>query len=193
MNSNLAIAATQDDSLDSLIDRVEKFVAEGEELRGLLHEIRELRADTQAPDDAKTPIAAEAPIGFKDRLFSTLESAEFQAKVNNTLADLAENRESFHEIRQFVDDEIANLRSLFEPIDDEEELQYLVALSYAAMKADWMMLNTAVNYQTIAGKFDVKSSYKNTVHSLLIQVLEDFAHPPTVQKIIDALAQPFAG
>ncbi|MBC7533957.1 MAG: Hpt domain-containing protein [Oligoflexus sp.] len=91
----------------------------------------------------------------------------------------------------FAESEISLLTDTINSIEDEEELQYVLAIRYAALKSNWILLNLRVNYELAAGKeSEPILPFKAALSAGILGRLESLILADAVKCITQVLSEP---
>ncbi|MCA3006090.1 MAG: hypothetical protein LW650_12885 [Planctomycetaceae bacterium] len=83
------------------------------------------------------------------------------------------------------------LVSLCREIDDDEQIEQNLAITYIELKTRWIAINTRINYQLFrTGHNDPQSVFRATGVSMLLAHVESLLTAGDVAQITEFLAQP---
>lgn len=127
----------------------------------------------------------------KAGVIEQLTSSELLTDIQSLMEGLADKDDLRTRLLNLAGSEIDSFVDSIEHVNDTVDVQYLLAVRYAYIKAQWIGLNTQMNYSAVAGK-DVPDDllYQASLLSLLLLHMEKVAHPEAIQHITRALSEP---
>jgi hypothetical protein len=126
----------------------------------------------------------------KADVISVLDSDRMMTDLQSLLQPVMNHEALVTDLLTFISQEIDRIKQTLEPIDDEDELQYLLAILYTQLKSNWIMYNTKMNYTMLTGDDpDERDTYRASLLTLIIDKVEPLTHPEAVKRITVTLGQ----
>lgn len=120
-----------------------------------------------------------------------LDDDKYIEEVKSILAPLQEKQDVYMSLLTYVANHFDSFRDVIKDVDVSDELEYMVAIKYAYLKADWIMYNVQIQYSSIAGEeVSEELMYKAALCSSMIGRFETITNPSAVGKITEVLAGP---
>jgi hypothetical protein len=93
-------------------------------------------------------------------------------------------------VLSYIAMQVDEVKDTMDPIEDPDELHYLVAIAYTQFKTKWIQYNSKMNYMIEAGlEPTVLDIYKTSSLSHLLDLLEPLTHPDAVRAVTMTLGQ----
>jgi hypothetical protein len=126
----------------------------------------------------------------KEEILSALEGSRFLHRMAMLLEPLKDSPEIQDAVLSYIAMQVDEVKDTMDPIEDPDELHYLVAIAYTQFKTKWIQYNSKMNYMIEAGLeptvFDI---YKTSSLSHLLDLLEPLTHPDAVRAVTMTLGQ----
>ncbi len=165
---------------------------------------RNLNMYIPAPDEEPKPISKSEDLNMlkfaplvgrktsRKEILETVDGAPFLQKMAMLLEPLRGDPSSCETVITFVSAEVDEVKGAISSVDDEDELQYLLAISYTYLKSKWILYNTKMNYMLEKG-VDPKPLDIYLASSLthLLDLIEPLTNPEAVRAITMTLGQTF--
>ena len=120
-----------------------------------------------------------------------LDDDKYIEEVKSILAPLQDKQDVYMSLLTYVANHFDSFRDVIKDVDVSDELEYMVAIKYAYLKADWIMYNVQIQYASIAGEeVSEELMYKAALCSSMIGRFETITNPSAVGKITEVLAGP---
>lgn len=146
------------------------------------------------PEPEDTNVKTFAPLqGYKaskEEILSALEGSRFLHRMAMLLEPLKDSPEIQDAVLSYIAMQVDEVKDTMDPIQDPDELHYLVAIAYTQFKTKWIQYNTKMNYMIEAGlEPTVLDIYKTSSLSHLLDLLEPLTHPDAVRAVTQTLGQ----
>jgi len=126
----------------------------------------------------------------KAQILSAIEGPIFLQRMGMLLEPLKDKSDLQDAVLNFIAAEVDEVKDTMEPINDPDELQYLVAIAYTNFKTKWIQYNTKMNYMIEGGlEPSLQDVYKTSSLSHLLDLLEPLTHPDAVRAVTFTLGQ----
>ncbi|SMF42967.1 chemotaxis protein CheA [Pseudobacteriovorax antillogorgiicola] len=128
----------------------------------------------------------------REQIYGVLDGEQLLDKLRGILqGDELHQAGLTQKIAEYIATEIDSFKESISSIDDMEDLQYMVAIRYASLKSNWILLNTQMAYQVEHSvEVPIETQYKASILSTLLESLEPLSHPQAIQYISEVLSQP---
>jgi hypothetical protein len=126
----------------------------------------------------------------KKDMLDSFEGKVLEKKIQE-LAVLFNNDSSIIDpVINEIAQEIDILLTTVEPINDIDELQYLLAIIYTQLKSKWIQYNIKINYMVEEGKDPLDADiYKASALTHVLDLVEPLTHPEAVQTVTMTLGK----
>lgn len=148
--------------------------------------------NTQSEDSMKNFAPLIGKKVTKNAIFEVIDGAPFLERMGMLLEPLRSNKNAAEVVLNYIATEVEEVKNSLAPINDEDEVQYMTAISYTYLKSKWIMFNTKMNYMLERGlepnELDI---YRASSLTHLLDLLEPLTNPEAVKTITITLGQTF--
>jgi two-component system chemotaxis sensor kinase CheA len=146
------------------------------------------------PEPEDTNVKTFAPLqghkASKEEILSALEGSRFLHRMAMLLEPLKDSPDIQDAVLSYIAMQVDEVKDTMDPIEDPDELHYLVAIAYTQFKTKWIQYNSKMNYMIEAGlEPTVLDIYKTSSLSHLLDLLEPLTHPDAVRAVTQTLGQ----
>ncbi len=126
----------------------------------------------------------------KTDLLMSFEGQILEKKIQDISRIFQNDRQLIDAVLDKMAKEIDAVLITASPINDIDELQYLLAIIYTQLKSKWILFNTKINYMIEAG-IDPSDDDVYTASALthVLDLIEPLTHPDAVRTVTQTLGQ----
>ena len=93
-------------------------------------------------------------------------------------------------VAHYVETQVSACIASFSDINDDDDMDYYVAIQYVELKARWIQMNLRLNYQAVTiGEGDPEMLLKAASTTALLSIVEPYVSRPYVEHIQKLLAE----
>ncbi len=127
----------------------------------------------------------------REQMISALESELIFERIRKLVENIKHDTPLLNTILTFAGKEIDVLKDVIASIDDTEELEYLMAVRYASLKAQWILLNTQLQYMSKGDDSPPQEKmYKASLLSIILESIEPLTNRDAIKRISSTLSDP---
>ncbi|MCH2155593.1 MAG: hypothetical protein MK080_06290 [Opitutales bacterium] len=121
-----------------------------------------------------------------------LMSDVFGQRADEQLMAFSGTSEEREDLRAWIISKRDGLVSHLEFVDDPVEVESVLATYHMALKAEWSLLNSRMQYGMLTGEFDEKMMYQLSLLSLVVSGIQLLVGADDVEFVNDVIARPLA-
>ena len=142
--------------------------------------------------DMKPPVIGNHRVTERSAIIDVLDSEKLLIELSEIVESVQEDvSDTKQTLLEYASLEIDVLKDAIKDINDAEELQYVVAIRYASLKANWILFNIQINYETAGGgEPSMLLAGKASILSCILGAIEGLVNQEAVRYISSVLAEP---